>query len=322
MFRRIFLILIVLVVIFLLFLVLITNKNSDETAVVDRENKIPENIVKINPKDDVYPPELSIIGRKEYTEPIPLSVAINTRGAEDSPFVTPDGNSLYFFFTPDPNIPVEKQVGDGVTGIYVSEKTDGEWQKAERVILQDKNKLSLDGCEFVADNIIWFCAAREGYTGLHWFTAKKVNGKWKNWKLADFESSLEVGELHITSDGNELYYHSGRPGGKGGTDIWKIEKINGVWQNPVNIEAVNTIENEGMPFISEDGNELWFHRQHGYPEIWRSKKVDGKWQTPEMIVSKFAGEPTLDREGNLYFVHHYYKDNVMLEADIYVAYKK
>jgi hypothetical protein len=40
------------------------------------------------------------------------------------------------------------------------------------------------------------------------------------------------------------------------------------------------------------------------------------------MVSSFAGEPTLDAQGNLYFVHHFYSGGVMLEADIYVAYRK
>jgi len=41
------------------------------------------------------------------------------------------------------------------------------------------------------------------------------------------------------------------------------------------------------------------------------------------IVSNFAGEPALDAQGNLYFVHHYFTaDGKMIEADIYVAYKK
>ena len=41
-----------------------------------------------------------------------------------------------------------------------------------------------------------------------------------------------------------------------------------------------------------------------------------------LIVSQFAGEPTLDDAGNLYFVHHYFEHGQMIEADIYVAYKK
>ena len=51
-------------------------------------------------------------------------------------------------------------------------------------------------------------------------------------------------------------------------------------------------------------------------------KSDGEWQEPELIVSQFAGEPTLDSQGNLYFVHHFYRDGRMIEADIYVSRKK
>lgn len=95
------------------------------------------------------------------------------------------------------------------------------------------------------------------------------------------------------------------------------------WQEPVNVEVVNTGENEGWPFISQDGNELWFLRTYmGSPAIYRSVKVNGNWSPPELIVSQFAGEPTLDDQGNLYFVHHYYRDSKMIEADIYVAYRK
>jgi len=45
---------------------------------------------------------------------------VNTPGGEDSPFITPDGATLYFFLTPDVSIPVERQLFDGVTGIWAS----------------------------------------------------------------------------------------------------------------------------------------------------------------------------------------------------------
>ena len=90
-----------------------------------------------------------------------------------------------------------------------------------------------------------------------------------------------------------------------------------------NIEAVNTPENEGWPFVTQDGNELWFTRTYlGTPAIFRSKRVNGEWQEPELIISQFAAEPSLDNEGNVYFTHHFFKDGVMLEADYYVAYRK
>jgi hypothetical protein len=49
--------------------------------------------------------------------------------------------------------------------------------------------------------------------------------------------------MHITADG-ELYFHSARAGGKGQYDIWVTRKVNGEWQQPENIAAVNSPENE------------------------------------------------------------------------------
>jgi len=288
-----------------------------EQPVIARESRIPSDIEKGTPANDNYPP---ILHSDEFENPVPLAV-INTAGAEDSPFIPADKNEMYFFFTPDVRVPVEKQILDQVTGIYVSKNINGAWQEPERVILKISGKLSLDGCTFVQGNAMLFCSAREGYTGVHWFTAEYKNGEWVNWRNADFHPEYEVGELHI--HGDELYYHSPKDGGKGGTDIWILTQVDGEWVNPVNVAIINSEENEGMPYITPDGNELWFNRWYlGSPAVYRSKKVNNLWQEPELIISQFAGEPTLDKDGNVYFVHHYYEDGVMIEADIYVAFRK
>jgi hypothetical protein len=286
------------------------------TELPSRESKIPNEAIKITPTTDVSPPKsLS----SEYENPIPLPALVNTAGAEDSSFILPDGNTLYFFFTPDVGIPAEKQLIDNVTGIYVTKKVNEVWQNPERIILQDKNKVALDGCEFVQNDTIWFCSAREGYDGIHWFTAEFKNNKWQNWENADFPAEYKVGELHFTSDGNQIYFHSDRPGGRGGLDIWVSKKVEGVWQKPENVTAVNTSGDEGWPALSPDENELWTYKDYS---LWRSKKVEGVWQKPEKMFSPLAGEATIDAAGNVYFIHHYYKNDQMLEADIYVANKK
>ncbi len=311
----------VIAVIFIFIIVLSAGFFDEPQKLVDRESKIPSDAVKMFPEDDDFPPILHSV---EYEEPVPVPYPINTAGGEDSPFIIPNGETLYFFFTPDVEVPVEEQVLDEVTGIYVANLVDGEWTKPERVVLQDRGKLALDGCPCVQGDTIWFCSAREGYTGIHFFTAEFIDGKWQHWvQVEEKFEDWDVGELHITSDGTELYFHSFRDGGKGNLDIWYMKKVDCEWQEPVNVNVVNTVENEGWPFISQDGEELWFNRFYqGYPALFRSKKVDGEWQDPELIMSQFAAEPTLDDEGNLYFVHHFFKEGKMIEADIYVAYKK
>ena len=298
-------------------------QNRQQLPTRNRASAIPSDAVKMTPATDLFPP---VLHSSEWSEPVPLSSAINTAGAEDSPFILPDGSALYFFFTPDVRVPVEKQVLDGVTGIYVSKRVNGSWTVADRVILQDSGKLALDGAEFVQGDMMWFASAREGYTGVNLFTAEFQNGKWSNWQYVGdrLMKDYQVGEMHITADGNEMYFHSPRDGGKGQLDIWVTRKLNGEWQPPENVEAVNSAENEGWPFVSQDGNELWFTRTYlGSPAVFRSMKINGTWSEPELIVSQFAGEPTLDANGNLYFVHHFYSnESRMIEADIYVAHRK
>jgi hypothetical protein len=80
---------------------------------VDRLAKIPAAAVKMSPATDEHPP---VLLSDEFEDPLPVPGAVNTAGAEDSPFIPPDGGTLFFFFTPDVTVPVEKQLLDGATG--------------------------------------------------------------------------------------------------------------------------------------------------------------------------------------------------------------
>lgn len=287
----------------------------------DPESLIPETAVKIQPENDILPP---ILHSSDYEQPVPLPYPVNTAGAEDSPFILPDGRTLYVWFTPDPSIPAEKQLLDGVTGIYVTRlQDDGTWSNRQRVVLNDD--ISLEGAVYIHDDKMWFASVRPGHTGLGWFTASLADGIWQDWQYAgdEFPENYEVGELHFSTDGKTLYFHSSRDGGQGGYDIWVTYFVDGRWTIPENLATINSAENDGWPYLTEDGHELWFTRTYqGSPAIYVSRLVDGVWAEPELVISQFAGEPTLDAAGNIYFVHHYYRDGVMVEADIYVAYRK
>src|SRR4030043_430033 len=111
------------------------NSRSPETNnVPTRESAIPKDAVKMTPETDIFRP---ILHSDEWLEPLPLSQSINTAGGEDSAFVMQDGNTLYFFFTPNVTVPVEKQLLDGVTGIYVPRKQKGTWSPPKREKRQD-----------------------------------------------------------------------------------------------------------------------------------------------------------------------------------------
>jgi hypothetical protein len=296
-----------------------TNSPIEKGTTAQELDRPPVNLPKVMPSNDHHPP---ILHSDEFMEPEPLPSPVSSSGAEDSAFIRAEDDSLFFFFTPDPSIPVEEQILDGVTGIYHSKKTNDGWTHPKRVILNDD--ISLDGCQFVQGKRIWFCTARKGHTGVVWYTADFVNGEWKNWAPDNNLNNMKTGELHISSDGNDLYFHDDRVGGFGNYDIWHSRKTPDGWSDPENVEIINSPAREGWPYLSQDGSELWFTRTiNGTPAIMRSKtNAGGSWTEPELMVSQFAGEPTLDSDGNLYFTHHFFENGTMLEADIYVANKK
>ena len=299
--------------------------SSPQPTAVSRYSTIPD-AEKMTPADDAWPPTIA----PGWTQPVPLDPPVNTAGAEDSPFITPDGQALYFFFTPDVSVPPEKQLLDGVTGIWVTHREAEGWSEPERVPLAHPDEVHLDGCEFVRDDWMVFCSAREGNKReIDLYTATLKNGAWTNWQNwgEPFNVAYQVGEMHITADGRFLYFGSDRPGGYGGIDLWVSEKTGDAWGEPVNLgPQINTSGDENRPFVTVDGQELWFdafNRPDQIPGILRSiRQPDGSWGEPSEIVSGLAGEPTLTGDGRtLYFVHHYYSADLsqMIEADIYVS---
>lgn len=291
---------------------LIASCESDPAVIPDRESLIPADAIKMSPENDTLPPRLV---SEEYTEPVPLPYPVNTRGAEDSAFVLPDGQTLYVWFTPNNKMDVIEQSQDMVTGIYKYSKTPDGWSFDGRIWLAEPGEPHLDGCGFFQGDKVWICGVRKDYEGLHWFTSTYQNGNWSMAAIDDFKSSYEVGELHISKDGTELYFHSSRSGGKGGLDIWMSSLVEGEWGEPVNLELVNSEYDEGWPALNPQEDELWISKNYS---IWRSIKTDGVWGPPVEIVSSLAGEATIDADGNVYFTHHYYENDKMIEADIYL----
>lgn len=287
-----------------------------------RYDELPPDISKRQPEDDRHPPVLHSF---LWMDPVSLPGGVNTAGAEDSPFMAPGDETLYFFFTPDVRVSAQEQLLDGVSGIWISRKVNGTWGEATMVPL-GTGDVHLDGAPYASEDELWFCSARVGnYREIDFWVADIGEDGYTDIRNVgeELNEEIEVGELHITADGNRIYFHSERSGGEGGMDVWYTDRKGDGWSEPVNVAEVNSPDSEGFPFISLDGQEMWINRWYmGTPGVFRSRLVEGGWSEPRLILSTFAGEPTLDRDGNVYFVHHFYEDGVMIEADIYVAYRK
>lgn len=287
-----------------------------------RAASIPVSAVKMTPGADAHPPLLEPAFAAIFEDCEPLPGPVNTAGAEDSPYVTADGNELYLFFTPDASVLPENQLTDGVTGIYRSLRTGDGWGEPERVYLSYSGSLAMDGCVTVYGDQLWFCTSRLGVErSIDIFVAQRDGDRWSGWASAGDRLNLEIGigELHLADGGNSLYFHSEREGGQGGMDLWVTTFEGGEWGDPINLEALNTEYTDGYPWVSEDEQEIWFTHGPAAPEIWRSVKEAGAWQPPEKVVAPFAGEPTFDSDGNLIFTHHFWDDQseAIIEADLY-----
>lgn len=292
---------------------------------VARLAAIPASAAKITPQDDPVPPVMHLSG---WGQPVPLPGPVNTLGAEDSPFITPDGSEFYFFFTPDMRIPVQEQLVDGITGIWVARRLGTGWTDPERVSLYRGD--CLDGCQVIVGNVMWFASVRPGNLGeIDVYTARREGDRWTDCENAGRQLNIDydIGESHVTADGQTIYFHSDRAGGLGGPDLYVIYLTEDGWGEPENLgPAVNTAGFDGQPFVTDDGSELWFTGldRAGYPgtTVWRSvRQPDGKWGVAELVASGFAGEPCLDAQGNLYFVHHIFSPvtGEIVEADIYIC---
>ena len=94
---------------------------------------------------------------------------------------------------------------------------------------------------------------------------------------------------YISKDGKTLFFTSEASGGIGGVDIYKSAKVSdGVWGKPENLGTnINTVYDEDAPFLSDDGNTLYFasrgHPGYGNYDIYKSVLVDGKWGKPENL---------------------------------------
>ena len=292
-----------------------------------REETIPQDAVKQTPEDDLYPP---VVHSAAYDDPVPLPGPVNTAGSEDAPVVSRDGESLFFFWTPDSSVPPEEQLGDCVTGVWWSQRDGRGWTDPERAVLSDR--ASLDGPMCEQDGTLWFATFRTGTFGEgDIYTATWSGSSW-SWRNAGelLNSDYDIGEVCLTAQGDTMIYaRDSSHGAYGGYDLWESYRVAGVWTQPVNLgETVNSDVDDGWPYLSPGGSELWFTRnvsELGYPgpAIYRTVRTGGGWSAPEEIVSQYVGDAAMDPDGNLYFTHHFVDAlGETIETDIYVCYRR
>ena len=95
---------------------------------------------------------------------------------------------------------------------------------------------------------------------------------------------FSVGHPALSATGKTLYFASDRPGGFGGSDIWRSHDNGYGWSVPENLGAtVNTAGNELFPVIN--GEALYYsstaHENMGGLDIFETHEQNGRWSDPK-----------------------------------------
>ena len=124
------------------------------------------------------------------------------------------------------------------------------------------------------------------------YVSRFENNRWTSMEKLSENINSEGFDQHatITKDGKTIYFSSSRASGTGGFDIYSSRlNENGEWEPAVNLgHPVNTPYDESFPFISPDGETLYFsstgHTGMGGYDIFISRKSSsGKWTVPRNL---------------------------------------
>lgn len=111
-------------------------------------------------------------------------------------------------------------------------------------------------------------------------------------KFAGLEGLINSGSfipsLSINKTEDLIYFSCDKTGGYGGLDLYMTQKVNDIWQEPVNLgERINTEFDEDAPYIDPDGHTLYFsskgHSSMGGYDIFKSYMGDEGWTFPHNL---------------------------------------
>jgi len=238
-----------------------------------------------------------------------LGDKINSSYGEYAPVLKKDDNVL--LFTSRRQSASSKKLDKDLLpyeNVYIAKKIDDSWS-----ILTDENEIE----KYIPKNlnskkheagVIYSSDGKTLYTYKNDVIWKSIleDGAWS--KLVELDKNINsskynIPSVSITKDGNTLYFVSNRKDGIGGKDIYKSAKTSeGNWGDAeLMSESINTQLDEDSPFISEDGNTLYFsskgHEGIGGYDIYRSRLVDGKWSIAENM-----GIPVNSSSDDIYFI--------------------
>lgn len=193
----------------------------------------------------------------------PTQLAISGRWYDKEPYLSPDGTKLFFAS--------QRPVPSGESldfEFWVSERDGDGWGEPRHV--PELGSAASDNYPAVASS------------GNVYFGSARIEGRGRIFRAVWDGSAFAEPEALLTVDGTQLdgadpyidpaerfmVFSSTRSGGFGEGDLYLTVRGEAGWSEPLNLgPVINTETYEFTPFISPDGDFLYFSR--GWGEMWR-----------------------------------------------------
>jgi hypothetical protein len=256
--------------------------------------------------------------RKYQKSPIFFSAknvgeTLNSKFAESNAVVSGDESTLVYN--------VKLQFYDA---LFYSIKENGQWSAPINIIpdLGVDGDVYATGLSFDGKELLIYRS--DNYDG-NLYVTRFANGKWSAIKKLNDNINTKYWESHasLSADGLVLYFTSNRKGSYGDLDIFTASRSDIASDNWINVRnigpEVNTPFNEETPFVSADGEILYFSsyghfNMGGYDVFYSTLLENGKWSTP--LTMGYPFNTTDDdlffcpiRNGELGYVCRYYPEN-------------
>lgn len=223
---------------------------------------------------------------------------INTEFTEHSPVFVENLTKIIF----TSRKPVDKNSfiaydGQPVEHIYIADYADGKISKPELFFNLGKDDDSFSN-SWVDKNMNSMFVHLNGDIFL---TKKNENGWSKPEAIKNINSSYFEVEAFFNAEQTEIFFSSDRPGGYGGTDIYKISKKGNKWSKPINLgPIINTEFNEKGLFVNTAGT-LFFsstgHNSMGGYDIFSAQSIGNS----EFASPKNLGVPINSVSNDIFF---------------------
>ena len=206
-----------------------------------------------------------------WSEPEPASFSA---GWEEAPFVTPDGQRLYF--SSRRNIPGWGPVR-GSNNLWMVERTIDGWSRPEPVS-GEVNRPRLEGrgaparsetSPFVhPDGTLLYSTAEEPERGSDIYVAEADGNRYSSPRPMLLNTAGDEAGPTLSPDGRYLVFHGFRDVYAPGDDLFVSERTEYGWSEPRPLPSpVNSPADETHPRFSEDGSLLFFASNRGQERL-------------------------------------------------------